>query len=132
MRTEVLVVDDDGDLRRFLAACLEDEGHTVLQAPNGRDALDLMRGHPSGLVVVLDLNMPVMSGIEVLRTVDAEPSLSARHGYIVMSLAKQHELAPEVQELLARRHIPFFVKPFDPSELVAAIPHAAQQVGALD
>jgi CheY-like chemotaxis protein len=132
MKTAVLVVDDDGDLRRFIADCLEEAGHTVLQAPNGRDALDLLRGHPTRLVVLLDMHMPVMGGIELLQTLDDEPALGARHGYIMMSNTPVERLTPEVRELLTQRHIPYVFKSFDASELTAIITSAAEQVGALD
>ena len=59
----VLVVDDDATLRQLLRRMLEPEGYTVVEAENGRVALDRLRGvAPS--VVLLDLMMPEMDGFE--------------------------------------------------------------------
>ena len=59
----VLVVDDDADVRQLLRRVLEAEGYTVLEAENGRAALDRMRD-VSPSVVLLDLMMPEMDGFE--------------------------------------------------------------------
>src|SRR5712691_8672893 len=70
----VLVVDDDPNIRRMICAALRREGYQFLEAPNGRDALDLMKNeHPD--VVVLDLMMPILSGWEVLQQRETEPQL---------------------------------------------------------
>ena len=57
----VLVVDDDRDIRAFVAEALEDEGYHVVTAPHGAAALDLIRQKPPTLVL-LDMRMPVMDG----------------------------------------------------------------------
>lgn len=63
----VLVVDDDADWREFLKLCLEDLGYEAIEAADGQEALaTLSRGERCG-VVLLDLNMPGMSGLDVVR-----------------------------------------------------------------
>ncbi len=63
----VLVVDDDADWREFLKLCLEDLGYEATEAADGQEALaTLSRGERYG-VVLLDLNMPGMSGLDVVR-----------------------------------------------------------------
>lgn len=61
---DVLVVDDDEDIRESLCALLEDEGHRVAQAANGMEALGYLRENLPALpcVILLDLMMPVMDG----------------------------------------------------------------------
>jgi GAF domain-containing protein/DNA-binding response OmpR family regulator/anti-sigma regulatory factor (Ser/Thr protein kinase) len=61
-----LVVDDDADLRQLVRRILEREGYAVLEAENGRVALERARETPPGLVV-LDLTMPEMDGFEFVR-----------------------------------------------------------------
>jgi DNA-binding response OmpR family regulator len=61
----VLVVDDDSDIRDFMAMLLEDEGFAVETAVHGGDALAKARTRRPDLVV-LDLSMPVMSGWELI------------------------------------------------------------------
>lgn len=64
--TEVLVVDDDASARLFLRAVLEKRGWRVVEAGDGMEALDVMRSaSPVGLVVA-DLNMPRMDGLELI------------------------------------------------------------------
>jgi CheY-like chemotaxis protein len=59
---EVLIVEDDADLREVLAVVLSDEGFPVIQAVHGRDALEKLRSHSAVCLIVLDLFMPVMNG----------------------------------------------------------------------
>jgi len=62
---KVLVVDDDADWREFLRLCLEDLGYEAIEAADGQEALDSLSRERCG-VVLLDLNMPGMSGLEVV------------------------------------------------------------------
>lgn len=61
----VLVVDDDADWREFLKVCLEDLGYEAIEASDGQEALDSLAREQYG-VMLLDLNMPGMSGLEVV------------------------------------------------------------------
>jgi CheY-like chemotaxis protein len=77
----ILVVDDEEPLRDFLCIILEELGHHVLVATNGRQALELVRAyHPD--LVISDVMMPGMSGVELCRTIkdDAE---AAGDGHLV-------------------------------------------------
>src|SRR5208337_1692246 len=69
----LLVVDDDPLLRRLAVKVLAKYGHTVSEAENGREALAIIEREPPDLVV-LDLEMPEMPGLEVLRTLRARPA----------------------------------------------------------
>lgn len=61
----ILVIDDDAAVRRVVARLLEVEGHTVIQAENGRVALQRYANEPTDLVIS-DIYMPEMDGIEFL------------------------------------------------------------------
>ena len=63
---QVLVVDDDPDVRETLEMMLQAQGYTVETAENGKIALDRMRGGINPQVIVLDMSMPVMTGPELL------------------------------------------------------------------
>jgi diguanylate cyclase (GGDEF)-like protein/PAS domain S-box-containing protein len=69
----VLVVDDHESMRSLLERVLRSQGHAVVTAANGREALALLGKHPIDLVV-LDVMMPEMSGIEVLQHIKATPA----------------------------------------------------------
>ncbi|MBN1210715.1 MAG: response regulator [Myxococcaceae bacterium] len=62
---KVLVVDDDADWREFLRLSLEDLGYEAIEASDGQEALDSLSRDRYG-VMLLDLNMPGMSGLEVV------------------------------------------------------------------
>lgn len=59
---DILVVDDDRGIRETVGEVLEDEGYAVALAPNGAEALDLLRRGPAPALILLDLSMPVMGG----------------------------------------------------------------------
>ena len=68
----ILVVDDDTDFREGLRAALEMKGYQVEEAANGKDALEQIEKKPP-LLVLLDLQMPVMNGRELLQKLRAAP-----------------------------------------------------------
>ena len=73
---EVLVVEDDTDLRESLSQALQDHGFTVTQAGNGRQALDLLRSGIRPGVILLDLMLPVLSGWELRDALRKDPALA--------------------------------------------------------
>ncbi len=71
---EVMVVDDDDDVREMLVLVLEAEGFRARSASNGAEALEELRTFESG-VVLLDLRMPIMSGWDVIEELRRRRSL---------------------------------------------------------
>lgn len=65
---EILIVDDAPDIRAFIATVLTNAGHHVLEAGDGQEGLRLLDEHPIQLIIT-DLVMPEMDGIEMLRRV---------------------------------------------------------------
>ena len=65
-RGRILVVDDDRGLRHAMATLLEESGHVVVQAADGLTALGELTRHPPFDVMLLDVRMPGMSGLDVL------------------------------------------------------------------
>lgn len=72
----VLVVDDEPDIRESLRDALEDEGYDVVTAANGREALTVLPGLRRPLAMILDIIMPVMSGVELYSLLQADPELA--------------------------------------------------------
>ena len=113
MARTILVVDDEPTLRETLAEALDADGFRVLTAADGREALSRFREHQPDLVV-LDLMLPELSGIEVCRIIRAESGVP-----IVMLTAKTSELDKVVGlELGADDYV---TKPFSLRELTARI-----------
>jgi adenylate cyclase len=111
-----LVVDDDAMNRMVLQRSLEREGHAVRVAADGRAALELLRGEPFD-VVLLDILMPEMDGLELLELIQSDDEL--RQTPVIMISALE-EMASVVRciELGAEDYLP---KPFDPVLLRARI-----------
>ena len=113
MARTILVVDDEPTLRETLAEALDADGFRVVTAADGREALSRFREHQPDLVV-LDLMLPELSGIEVCRIIRAESGVP-----IVMLTAKTSELDKVVGlELGADDYV---TKPFSLRELTARI-----------
>jgi CheY-like chemotaxis protein len=112
----VLVVDDDSAIRRMIVAALRrDASYSFLEAANGKDALDLMRGeHPD--VVVLDLMMPILSGWDVLRE-RAHDATIKTIPVILVSANRDPEIATAVDAGICA----FLPKPFDITALSALV-----------
>jgi CheY-like chemotaxis protein len=72
----VLVVDDEADIRESLRDALGDEGYSVMLASNGKEALALLPKVPRPCAIILDLIMPIMSGMEFYEAMRAVPQLA--------------------------------------------------------
>lgn len=121
----VLVVDDDQDIRDVVRFILEDAGHEVLEASDGNTALQVMRATPASLVVLLDLLMPQPNGIDVLKEVIADPHLSHRHAYLLLT-ADNTNLRQQAESLLTQLSAQVISKPFDVGKLLEMVDHAAR------
>lgn len=88
-RLDVLIVDDDPDIRDAVGECLRYEGYDVHSAADGRDALDRLEYGLRPAVILLDLMMPVLNGFDVLEALKSRPEwksipvviVSANRGY---------------------------------------------------
>jgi CheY-like chemotaxis protein len=88
-RRDVLIVDDDPDIRDAVGECLRYEGYDVHSATDGRDALDRLEYGLRPAVILLDLMMPVLNGFDVLEALKSRPEwksipvviVSANRGY---------------------------------------------------
>lgn len=135
-RRRVLVVDDDSDIRLSLLTLLSEEGYLVEEAPDGRLALRRLRASRDPHVVLLDLNMPGMDGKALLRAIADDPfddpldALSARHAFILVTATDQRTLPLDVAALLTRLHVTIIAKPFDITDLLAAVAAAAARLPA--
>ncbi len=119
----VLVVEDDPVIRRMLREILEEEGYQVYEAPDGAAALARMRMTSRRLIVLLSIMMPIMDGVEVMRAVVADSTLSTRHRYIMQTASPRvHE--PEVQSLLAQLDAPVLSTPFPIDAMIEAVERA--------
>ena len=116
MASRVLIVEDERDIRDLVLFHLEREGFQVSSASSGEEALRQVR-HASPDIVLLDLMLPAMGGLEVCRKLRQDPVTVALP--IVMLTAKGDEVDRVLGlELGADDYI---VKPFSPKELLARV-----------
>jgi DNA-binding response OmpR family regulator len=115
-REQVLVVEDEADLREVIAYNLTREGFKVLSAEGGVEALRKARENDPGLML-LDLMLPDLDGLEVCRRLRRDPLTSALP--IIMVTAKGEE--SDVVLGLGIGADDYVTKPFSPSELVARV-----------
>lgn len=114
----ILVVDDEESMRITLAANLELEGHEVVEASSGEEALRLVRERPVD-VVLTDIRMPGMHGVELHRHIRRErPGLPV----VLMTAFAQESL---VEDALAEGAFTVLSKPFDVAHLLRTLQHAA-------
>jgi CheY-like chemotaxis protein len=111
----ILVIEDDRDVRDSVALFLELEGYTVTPAAGGPEALALLEHPPYPHVILLDLNMPVMTGDEFRQAQRADARI-AGIPVLVMSADIQ---APSRAEAMGAAA--FLGKPIDVERLMAAL-----------
>ena len=75
MKSPVLLVEDDAEMRDDLAFLLQHRGFNVVTAANGREALDRMRAEGPPALLLLDLMMPVMDGWTLCAELKKDPAL---------------------------------------------------------
>ena len=121
----VLVVDDEPPIRKLLRMTLSAHGYAVLDAPNGKMALELMAEKPD--LVILDLGLPDVQGLDLLRT------LRARNEQVpIVVLSSRGDEAAKVAALDLGAD-DYVTKPFGTDELLArmraALRHQLQVQG---
>ncbi|HUU41015.1 MAG TPA: response regulator [Desulfatiglandales bacterium] len=120
----ILVVDDEPDVRNFLAACIEDAGFNVETAVDGIDALEKIEVNTPDLMTI-DLVMPRLSGIQLMRKLRKNDKW-ANIPVIVITAHAHDELGiDDIEEFtaFAMHHRPRYTmdKPVTPARLVKAI-----------
>lgn len=122
-KEKILIIEDEKDIVKMLDYNLKKEGFRVFSANNGEDGLDMARkGHPD--LILLDLMLPEMDGLEVCRAVKNDTN--SAHIPIVILTAKAQETDKIVGlELGADDYV---TKPFSPRELIARIKAVLRRV----
>lgn len=103
-----LVIDDSRTMRVILAGMLRQFGFEITEAGNGQEGLDRLRQFGQPDIVLVDWNMPVMSGYEFVRAVRADPALS---GLRLMMVTTETELE-QVTAALNAGIDEYVMKPF--------------------
>jgi len=115
-KAHILVVDDEEDIRELVKYNLEREGHQVTCADSGESAVDIARRDDIDLIV-LDLMLPGIDGLEVTRTLKGSPETAAIPILMLSAKGEEADIVTGL-ELGADDYVP---KPFSPRELLARI-----------
>jgi CheY-like chemotaxis protein len=113
----VLVVDDEFGIVKLLEEVLKDEGHQVLVAANGRQALE-QAAKATPALIITDLMMPVMDGAELIKAMAADQQL-AKVPVILISSVPEAMIAERISSYTAFVQKPFNI--FDLIDLVAEL-----------
>ncbi|NQV04727.1 MAG: response regulator [Candidatus Omnitrophica bacterium] len=116
LREKILIVDDDPDILDVLKITLEAEGYEVIEAPDGKEALDIIKRTSPDLLIT-DFKMPKMCGDELCRNL--KDDILIQHMPIIM-LTGKGEVTDKVHGINAGAD-DYMVKPFEPQELVARV-----------
>lgn len=116
MPTKIMIVDDSFTVRQQVASTLTEAGFQVVEAVDGEDAHARIGAEAELALVICDVNMPKMNGLELLEKVRAEPRF-ATLPVLMLTTEGQPELIAKAKSLGARG---WMVKPFKPEQLVAA------------
>ena len=115
----VLIVDDETNVRRVLAAMLKRDGYDVTTAENGEQALATLNRHPYDAVVT-DLVMPRLGGMELLRRV------AASHPDVPVIMITAHGTVDTAVEAMKAGAFDYVTKPFEQEDLRAVIAKACR------
>jgi len=112
---QVLIVEDDVDIREALSQILEEEGYVVSTAANGQEALARLRTGPPPRVILLDLMMPVMDGWQFRAAQRQDPQLAQIPVVIISADSNVRDKASSIGA-----H-GFFRKPIEIAGLLATV-----------
>jgi DNA-binding response OmpR family regulator len=120
----IVLAEDDVHIIRVVSMWLKQHRHQVFEAPNGKRALELVRSQGCD-VLITDVNMPVMDGLELVRICAAEGQ--PRLGTVMLtSRCDQTDIVEAIEGL----QLVFHPKPFSPSRLVMEVEDLIQRAGA--
>jgi putative two-component system response regulator len=115
----ILLVDDDDTALAIAEKILKNEGHNILLAEDGEEALEVIRRQDIQ-IVISDWNMPKMDGIALSRTIRAQSSI----GYIYIIMVTSRNSKQDLLEGLDAGADDFITKPFEPAELLVRVRNA--------
>ena len=122
---KILVVEDESAIREFVVINLKRAGYTTVEAANGEEALSLFFEQDDYQVVLLDIMMPGIDGLQVCKQIRAKnPTVG-----IIMLTAKSQEM-DKVSALMMGAD-DYMTKPFSPTELVARVDSLNRRVEML-
>jgi len=116
MAKKILSVDDSASVRQMVTFALETAGYQTAQAADGREALTVLKGSPVDMIIT-DLNMPNLNGIELIKQVRALPGFK----FVPIVLLTTESEDAKKAEGKAAGATGWIVKPFNQDQLLAVV-----------
>ena len=116
MSKVALTVDDSKTIREMVSFTLKNEGFEVIEAEDGKDAISVLSGKDVQ-VIITDLNMPNMDGLELIRTLRADPKYKFTP---ILMLTTEGDASKKEQGKDAGA-TGWIVKPFNPEKLIQVV-----------
>ncbi len=117
MAKKVLIVDDSRTIRQQVNFTLSKSGLEVVEAEDGKDGIEKLKANPDVSMIISDVNMPNMNGLEMVEAIAADSTIP--HPPIVMLTTEgSGELVDRAKKAGAKG---WLVKPFKPDQLVAIV-----------
>jgi two-component system chemotaxis response regulator CheY len=117
MSKTIVTADDSASVRQMVSFTLRQEGYEIIEAVDGQDALNKLNSSPVHMLIT-DLNMPNMDGIELIKQVRAAPNGNRCIPIVMLTTESQDSKKQEGKVAGATGWI---VKPFKPEQLVAVV-----------
>jgi two-component system, OmpR family, phosphate regulon response regulator PhoB len=114
-KADILIVEDHPTMREAMRMVLEHEGFVIREAADGAAALEMVRAQPPDLVF-LDLNIPGMTGADVLKSLKQDPETASVRVIIVTATGEE-----ERERVLSLGADEYFTKPFSPLALLRTV-----------
>jgi two-component system, chemotaxis family, chemotaxis protein CheY len=112
----ILTVDDSSSVRQMVGFALKNAGYDVQEACDGKDALSKLNSGKVNMIIT-DLNMPNMDGIELIRQVRANPA----YKFVPIVMLTTESQADKKQAGKSAGATGWIIKPFKPDQLVAVV-----------
>jgi two-component system chemotaxis response regulator CheY len=119
MTKTVLVVDDSSTVRQQVSMALKQAGFAILEAANGAEGLASVNANPAIDMVVCDVNMPVLNGLDMVERIKLRPEHRALP-ILMLTTEGQPSMIKRAKQAGA---VGWIVKPFDANQLVQAAKH---------
>jgi len=113
--TKILTVDDSITLRESLRYTLETEGYDIIQGENGQQGLELMQNNSDINLIITDINMPVMNGIEFLQNIR---KINKEIPVAVLTTESEKDLMEQAKTYKANAWI---IKPFSQEDILEVV-----------
>lgn len=117
MSKKILIVDDSRTIRQQVNFTLQKSGFATVEAEDGQKGIEVLAANPDVAMIISDVNMPNMGGLEMLETIKANP----QHASLPIVMLTTEGAAELLERAKAAGAKGWLVKPFKPDQLIAVV-----------